>query len=480
MRANMSERSTSCKEDHVRPPPSVLRAALAFVALVALSSTPPSVSAQRVGPQSPHIQPPKVVAVRAGQLFDPRSGTSSANQVVLVAGDRITEVGPASRVQIPAGADVIDLSKATVLPGLIDQHLHVMDESYARHPGTVGQGKAAYTPPGSYDDEGGWRIEERVLMALIDAQKDLLAGFTTVQDLGSAGGMYGTVALRDAINKGLVMGPRMKVAGPRLHEVGITINSPEAARQAVRELAKHGVDVVKMEGTGRYTLKPDGTMDTEPAYSLEIMQAVVDEANKHGLKVAAHSYGGEGLRRTIEAGVHMPQHGPALEDSHVKLLLAKNLPLSSTIFDMRYLDHEEFAKFKNSRWRMMERSWKKAFAAGVKQGFSSGSQADSTSFPHGIQGEMFAYFVKWGMTPAQALRMATVTNAEIIGWQDRVGTVEKGKYADLIAVAVDPLKDITEMQRIKFVMKGGQVVKDDLNAPGVVSWLSSKNVNKGY
>jgi imidazolonepropionase-like amidohydrolase len=441
---------------------SLLRTTLGLLTIVGLSGTPTPVWAQREGPNSAHLSPPKAVAVRAGRLFDSKSGTLLANQVVLIEGEKIADVGPAGKVQIPPGAQVLDLSRATVLPGLIDQHLHVMDEAYARHPGTIGWGNAAYKAPALYDDPGGWTIRERVLMALIDAQKNLLAGFTTILDMGSAGGLYGTVELRDAINKGLVMGPRMKVAGPRITEIGIKIVSPDAARQAVRELAKNGVDHVKLSNTGKYTLKPDGTMETVSVYPLEITQAIVDEAHKNGLKVSSHAYGGEGLRIALEAGVDLPQHGPALEDSHVKLLLEKGLPLSSTIFDMRLNAKEEMGKFGNSRFGMMEKAWKKAFAAGVKQGFSSGAQADSTGFAHGSQGEMFAYFVKWGMTPAQALRMATTTNAELIGWQDRVGTVEKGKFADLIGVSGNPLTDITEMQRVKFVMKGGQVVRKDL------------------
>jgi imidazolonepropionase-like amidohydrolase len=436
-------------------------------------------SAQAQGGQraeSIYIKPAEIIAIRAGRLFDPRTGTSLLNQVVLVSGERITAVGPASQVQIPPGAEVVDLSKATVLPGLIDSHLHVFHEAMARHPGTIGQGKGAYIAPRYYETEGGWIREERVLMGLMDAQKDLLAGFTTITDLGSHGAEYSDVILRDAINKGLVMGPRMLVSGKRLHEHDFPIDSPAAARRAVQESVKHRVDIVKMNGTDAATVKPDGTMDTEPAYSLEIMRAVVDEANKHGLKVAAHAYGGEGLRRTLEAGVHMPQHGVYLTDSDVELFLAKALPLSSPFLELRYRARDEWAKFKNSRFSMMEKSWKKAFASGVKLGLGSGSQGDYTSFPHGIQGEMLEYFVKWGATPAQALRIATLNNAEILGWQDRVGTVEKGKYADLVAVAGDPLKDITEMQRVKVVIKGGQIVKNDT---GAVNWLSSRNINKG-
>jgi len=404
--------------------------------------------------------PARAVAVRAGHLFDPRSGTLLANQVVLISGDRIKEVGPAGRVQIPPGAQVVDLSRATVLPGLVDQHLHVMERAQ-RTPG--GQ----RNPPLSTRELPGTQAAldaymDWTLQAAFEAQKDLNAGFTTVVDMGALGGSYGTVTLRDAINNGLIPGPRMRTAGPMLNEVDPKIDSPEAARAAVRELAAHHVDWVKISSTGAYTLKADGTMEVKPSnLTLEMTRAVVDEAHKNGLKVACHAYGGEGWKNCVDGGVDAPQHGIALDDEDVKTLVRMRVPLSSTLFDLRVADKQEMEKFGNSRFRMMEKSWKKALAAGVTIAFSSGAQADWTGFPHGSQGEVFAVFVKWGMTPAQALRTALTTNSEILGWPD-VGTAEKGRFADLIAVSGDPLQDITEMQRVKFVMKGGEVVRNDL------------------
>jgi imidazolonepropionase-like amidohydrolase len=404
--------------------------------------------------------PPKIVAVRAGRLFEAKSGTILTNQVVLITGDRITEVGPGNDVKIPPGAQTIDLSRATVMPGLIDQHLHVMeraqrDASGKRNPGLPVN--ILPNTPAALDAYIQWTLQ-----AAFEAQKDLNAGFTTVVDMGALGGAWGTLTLRDSINKGQIQGPRMRTAGPMLNEVNPKIETPEAARAAVRELADRGVEWVKIGSTGQYTLKPDGTMEVRPsALTLEMHNAVVDEAHKRGLKVACHAYGGEGLTNCIQSGVDAPQHGIALDDSHIKLLLQKGVSLNSTLFDLRVNDKTEMERFGNSRYRMMEKSWKKALAAGVKLGFASGAQADWTGFPHGSQNEMFPVFVQWGMTPVRALQTAMTVNSEIIGWPE-VGIVEKGKFADLVAVSGNPLQDITEMQRIKFVMKGGEVVRNDL------------------
>jgi len=369
-------------------------------------------------------------------------------------------VGPAARVQIPANAQIVDLSRATVLPGLIDQHLHVMERAQ-RTP--TGQRNPALPTHGFPQTQAALDAYlDWTLQAAFEAQKDLNAGFTTVVDMGALGGSYGTVTLRDAINSGMIPGPRMRTAGPMLNEVDPKIDSPEAARAAVRELVAHHVDWIKISSSGAFTLKPDGTMDIKPSnLTLEMTKALVDEAHKNGVKVACHAYGGEGWRNCVEGGVDAPQHGVSLSDDDVKTLVRMHVPLNSTLFDLRVADKQETEKFGNSRFKMMEKSWKKALAGGVTIGFSSGAQADWTGFPHGTQGEVFAVFVQWGMTPAQALRTAMTTNSEIIGWPD-VGAAEKGKFADLIAVAGDPLHDITEMQRVKFVMKGGEVVRNDL------------------
>ena len=403
-------------------------------------------------PAAPAARPQAIIAVRAGRLFDSKTGALLRNQVILIRGERITEVGPS--LAIPAGAQVIDLSGATVLPGLIDTHLHVMD----------GGGSAP-----------GLSQQYRELVALRNAERDLNAGFTTIVDLMSHGGMYGTVDLRNAINRGLVKGPRMQVSGPGIANtnkagasflpgapvafIGAQIaNTPWGVREAVREQAHYGVDWIKIYSTEEYTLKADGTISAIPGFTLEETQAIVDEAHRKGLKVACHAYGGEGLHNCIAAGVDVPTHALDLDDASLRMLLDKKLPLTATLFDLSIDDAMEMREFGNSRWRMMEKSWKKALAAGVKLPFGSGAGP----FPHGTQGDMFAYFAKWGMAPAQTLQMATSTAADVIGWADRVGSVEKGKFADLVAVAGDPLADITEMSRVKFVMKGGEVFRNEL------------------
>lgn len=397
----------------------------------------------------------QVVAVRAGRLFDPKSGKNLTNQVILITGDRITDVGP--NVQIPAGATVIDLSRATVLPGLIDGHMHLMSEGIRRH------------VPVSNDGKGNPNFgpHDKILMTYVDALKNLHAGFTTIVDLGTSG-PYGweILDLRNAINNGLISGPRILSAGPNF-AVGGPVNSPETARASVREYKQKGADWIKLHVDAgacngpRITLKPDGTMTTtrSPNYTLDLVKAIVDEAHKNGLKVADHVYGGEALDWDIEAGIDSAQHVVFATDAQLKRMKEKGITAGMTFFDMSKDDSEDMKKFGNSCWKMVQKGFQNNYKAGVKIGLSSGNQADSTGFPHGIQGAMLEHYVRLGATPADALRMATINNAEIIGWTDRVGTIEKRKFADLIAVSGDPLTDITEMQRVKFVMKGGDIVR---------------------
>jgi len=460
----------------------VFTAIAALISLATILAVPTIVRSQAQPavvalPQAWVLPPPaqvsaaQTVAVRAGRMFDPRTGTMLTNQVIVIRGDRITDVGP--NAQIPAGARVVDLSRATVMPGLIDSHLHVMDGNPLTAPGGPGiipgsTGAAAANNLG---------LQYRELIALVNAQRDLSAGFTTVVDLMTHGGWYGTVDLRNAINNGLVQGPRMQVAGPGivatnkgniafplLNEAPIAnlgaqvANGPDGVRAAVREQAHYGVDWIKIYSTQEFHFEPNGTMVNTPTFTLEETQALVNEAHRQGLKVACHAYGGEGLHNCIQAGVDVPTHGVDLDDASVKLLLEKKLPLTSTMFDLSMEDAQEVKRWGTSRWRFMEKSFKKASAAGIVQPFGSGAGP----FPHGTQVDQFAYLVKWGKTPAQALQSAMTVAAQIIGWQDQVGTIEKGKFADLVAVAGDPLADITEMSKVMFVMKGGQVVRNDM------------------
>jgi imidazolonepropionase-like amidohydrolase len=417
----------------------------------------------------------QTTAVRAGRLFDPKSGQMMMNQVVLIQGDRITQVGPAAGVSIPSGARVIDLSRATVLPGLIDGHVHLTDASIG--------------------------LQHQMMVALHSATESLRAGYTTQIVQGSHGGGFADVELKRAIDGGLVQGPRLRPAGPILaitapgnaayplewkpFEPEIVADGVEALRAGVRQLAHYGADHVKIHTTGVFYFKPNGEMVNQALPSLEELKAVVDEAHRRGMFVASHTYGGDGLKWAIEAGVDDIQHATAATDEDIKMLVQKNLPVTSTILDHRQDepgDLKQWAPY--SRYRLMEKTWKKMLAAGVKLGYGSGSAPvyngqgriynTACNCSHGVQSEMFPIFVSWGATPLYTLRMATTVNAEIVHMENSVGTIEKGKFADLIAVSGDPLQDITEMQRVKFVMKGGAVVRDDLTAVSSEALRSAK------
>lgn len=434
-----------------------------LIVLIGISSVPMQSQDGNAGSQAQKFiaSPTQVIAIRAGRLFDARSGNILNNQVVLIKGDRITDVGLG--LQIPSDARVIDLSAATVLPGLIDTHVHV--------------------------NTGGDTPAQRVLIALANAQADLDAGFTTVLDMDSRGG-FNTVDLRDMINKGQVQGPRMQVVGQSLNQragnyypdsksirflEGFTenknINSPALARAAVREMKLHGVDWLKIYTTQDFVgqvhmWKPDATLVASPSLTLEEVQAIVDEAHRLGLKVACHTYGGEGMNSCLAAGVDAPQHLLELDDAGVKTLLQKKLPFVVTLDDLIELEKDDLRDTggRNSRMRLAEQAFKKALAAGVTIVYGSG--ATSNVIPHGKQGDQFKYYVKWGMKPAQALQTAYLPAAAMLnyGWDKQLGTIEKGKFADIIAVSGNPLTDITEVERVKFVMKGGVVVRNEVNA----------------
>lgn len=403
--------------------------------------------------------PTQVVAVRAGRLFDAKTGTVLNNQVVLIKGDRITDVGPG--LQIPREARVFDLSSATVLPGMVDTHVHV--------------------------NTGGETPAQRALIALANAQIDLEAGFTTVLDMDSRGG-FNTVDLRDAINAGRVPGPRMQVVGQSLNPragtyypdaqslrflEGFTenknINSPWLARAAVREAKLHGVDWIKIYTTQdfvgpMYMWKPDATLVASPSLTLEEVEAIVDEAHRLGLKVACHTYAGEGMNSCLTAGVDAPNHLLELDDAGVTILLQKRLPFVVTLDDLIALEKADLQATggRNSRLRLAEQAFRKALAAGVPIVFGSG--ATSAAIPHGKQADQFKHYARWGMTPAQAVQTAFLPAADMLnyGWGNHVGSLEKGKFADIIAVSGNPLQDITEMERVRFVMKGGVVMRDEL------------------
>ncbi len=411
-------------------------------------------------------QTPQVVAIRAGRLFDGKSGRLLTKQVVVIEGERIVEVGPEDRVNIPPGAQIIDLSRATLLPGLIDAHTHIF---LAGHDSLESVGP----PP---QDLVNTTREYRTLVALANTQADLKAGFTTLRDLGNHGNMYADVDLRNAINQGLVLGPRLQASTMAISSTGEAlqgspeatlppefepVDSPWAARRAVREQIHYGADLIKIRSTGKYHFEPDGRLVNTRNLTLEEIKAIVDEAHAKGAKVSCHAFAGEGLRNCIEAGVDTVEHAIELPDALLEKMLAKGIYMVPTIYHYHLADYtisdKKATGGKNSLALMREESFKRAVERGLKIGFGTGVGP----FPHGSQTKEFEYMVKYGMTPLQAIRAATLVDAEMIGWQDRIGSIEKGKYADIIAVSGDPLADITELERVKFVMKGGQVVRND-------------------
>ena len=392
---------------------------------------------------------PGVTAIRAGHLFDAKAGRLLADQVIVIDGERIAAVGAAAEVKIPAGARVIDLSRATVLPGLIDAHTHMFNVPAA-----------------------GMSREASTLIAVHNMQADLAAGFTTARDMSSHGNGYADVDIRNAINEGRLDGPRFQVSGRGIvwgnvaNVLGnIGVSNVEEARAAVRDHHDHGVDWIKLFPTGGYSFTASGEAQYEMRYPLPVLQALIDEAHRLGHKTACHVYGGEGQHNAIVAGCDTIEHAFGLNPDDAKLLVSKGLFYDPTLvrYVEPYMDDND-AKSTGGKYRMTAIFEKAVTLAGTTPGMRImlGSGVDGSTYAHGTQALDFEALVKRAkLSPVRALQAATIVNAEAIGWADRVGTLEKGKYADVIAVAGDPLADITEMQRVQFVMKGGRVVRND-------------------
>lgn len=419
-------------------------------------------------PPPPPLPPPQArtnerLAIRAGRLFDGKSDDLKKQQVILIEGTRIVQVGSENDVQIPPSTEILDLSNATVLPGLIDGHTHV----FAHGPDLDEQMMKE-------------SLQYRTLEALVNAQRDLYVGFTTLRDLKTLGGMYGDVDLKTAINNGLVQGPRLQVSGrgfqitggfrPKGYSRDIpipamleTTDSPWEVRKAVREQLMNGADWIKFYATNEFTFAPDGKMVIPPLYRLEEVQAFVEEAHDRGHKVSCHAFGGKGLRNCLAAGVDTIEHAVDLSDDDIQQFKARGIYLIPTLYHYQLDRPRDVKKYGgHSVAEVSEPNFRRAVAAGVKIAFGTGVGP----FPHGTQTKEFEYMVKFGMTPAQAIRAATILDAQMMGWDANIGSVERGKLADLVAVCGDPLADISELERVKFVMKGGQLLRNDLNAPG--------------
>jgi imidazolonepropionase-like amidohydrolase len=397
----------------------------------------------------------KAVVIHAGQLFDGKSDRLSSNQVIVIEGDRIAEVGPAASVKIPVGAEEIDLGTGTVLPGLIEGHNHMF--KIGDYPGTGAEGAVPlvivpgtpFSPP------------YITLLAAKNAKLDLESGFTTARDLSS--GSTADVDLRNAINEGLVPGPRMVVAteglrgstaGPRYFHL---VDSPWEGRKQVRVQIKNGADFIKIYANN---LQP--TPYGGPTMTLEEQQAIVDEAHRQGVRVACTAHAGITVRQSIEAGCDSLELGIDIDPESIRMIVDKGIFMTFALAINKNPSRRSVREIQKA-------SFQRALRAGAKIAFAvnaSGAHGKQAGPYHGEEAVEFATMVEYGMTPLQAIRSATSVGAENIGWGDRVGSIEKGKYADFVAVSGNPANDVTELERVKFVMKGGQVFRNDFAGSG--------------
>jgi imidazolonepropionase-like amidohydrolase len=404
---------------------------------------------------------PKRTVLRPGRLLDVRTGQMRTNQAIVIEGDKITQVVSASEVKAAAGDTTIDLPDATLLPGLIDMHTHLTFDL-----NSLGyQGLAISTA-------------REALHGARNALRTLEAGFTTVRNLGARD--YADIALRDAINDGDAIGPRIVASGPAL---GITgghcdenllppafhlqgdgvADGVEGVQHKVREVIKYGADVIKICATGGVLSKGDDPNASQ--YTLEEMKAIVADAHRLGRRVAAHAHGAEGVRWASEAGVDSIEHGHLMDDAAIATLKKNGTYLVPTLFLGEYMeknmDRSDVPEFSKQKMRdviaAMRKNIGKAFAAGVKVAFGT----DAAVYPHGLNAGEFHVYVSLGMTPLAAIQTATINASDLLGPKYLVGTLEPGKWADAIAVDGDPTKDVTILEHVKFVMKGGTVYKNE-------------------
>ena len=397
-------------------------------------------------------------AVRCGKLLDVRAGKLLSDQVVTFDADGvISSVAPASGANTAA----IDLSQATCLPGLIDVHTHITGEP--SHSGYAGLGIS---------------VPRSAITGTKNARLTLRAGFTTIRNVGAAG--FSDIAVRDGVNAGEIEGPRMLVSGPALgitgghcddnllpaeyhHKSEGVADGPWAARAKVREVIKYGADVIKICASGGVLSK--GDQPGTPQYTPEEMLAIAEEAHKLGRKVAAHAHGTQSIKDAIRAGIDSIEHSSLIDDEGITLAKQHGTYLVFDIYNDDFILQEgakagmlpESIEKEKKVGRLQRENFKRAFQAGAKIAFGT----DAGVYPHGDNARQFGKMVEWGMQPLDAIRAATLNAADLIGWSDKVGSLEKGRLADLIAVDGDPLSDVKTLEKVKFVMKGGVVARND-------------------
>jgi imidazolonepropionase-like amidohydrolase len=426
------------------------RVSALFVALVAC----PAASAQT--PQPVPSQPAPLVLVRAGRLIDGRSDAPQAGVAVLIEGERIKSVGPVAQIQAQAkGARVIDLSQMTVLPGFIDTHTHLLLQGDPT--------AESYNEQLLYES-----TPYRAILAARNARIALEHGFTAIRDLETEGAMYADVDVRRAVDRGEIPGPHIFASTRAMAPTGMypivsdnwelelphgvqPVDGVESARLAVRQQVAHGADWIKYYSDRRYYFTPDSVLHSWVNFTDDEAHAIVDEAHRLGRKVAAHAIGSDGIAAALRAGVNTIEHGDGMTDSLLDVLVAKGVYWVPTVTVAVYV-----AGPRSGVWGPMVEHQRRAFARALKKGVRIVLGTDVGGFPWTElnQAKEFEYYVQYGMTPMQAIKSGTSLAAELLGQRD-LGAVVPGAYADLVAVAGDPLKDIAELERVRFVMKAG-------------------------